>query len=81
MRINHHIAGMPAGYLFSEIAGRVRAFDAAHPISGVITLTAPNLVDLLTGYYYVNVHTTANPGGEIRGQIGGARRARARAGA
>lgn len=49
------------------------AFDAAHPISGVITLTAPNLVDLLTGYYYVNVHTTANPGGEIRGQIGGAR--------
>lgn len=49
------------------------AFDAAHPISGVITLTAPNLVDLLTGYYYVNVHTTANPGGEMRGQIGGDR--------
>lgn len=49
------------------------AFDAANPISGVITLTAPNLVDLLTGYYYVNVHTAANPGGEIRGQIGGAR--------
>lgn len=49
------------------------AFDSAHPISGVITLTAPNLVDLLTGYYYVNVHTNANPGGEIRGQIGGSR--------
>ncbi len=48
-------------------------FDAANPISGVITLTAKGMVDLLTGYYYVNVHTTANPSGEIRGQIGGTR--------
>lgn len=48
-------------------------FDPANPISGVITLTAKHMVDLLTGYYYVNVHTSANPGGEIRGQIGGAR--------
>ncbi len=31
MHINHHIAGMPAGYLFSEIASRVKAFEAAHP--------------------------------------------------
>ncbi|MEZ4730289.1 MAG: CHRD domain-containing protein [Caldilineaceae bacterium] len=49
------------------------AFDPANPISGVITLTAKHMVDLLTGYYYVNVHTSANPGGEIRGQIGGVR--------
>jgi hypothetical protein len=25
--------------------------------------------DLLNGLYYVNIHTAANPGGEIRGQI------------
>lgn len=25
--------------------------------------------DLLNGFYYVNIHTAANPGGEIRGQI------------
>jgi len=25
--------------------------------------------NLLNGFYYVNIHTTANPGGEIRGQI------------
>ncbi len=48
-------------------------FNAANPISGVITLTAQSMVDLLTGYYYVNVHTAANPSGEIRGQIGGTR--------
>ena len=25
--------------------------------------------DLLNGFYYMNIHTAANPGGEIRGQI------------
>ena len=25
--------------------------------------------DLLNGFYYVNIHTATNPGGEIRGQI------------
>jgi hypothetical protein len=25
--------------------------------------------DLMAGKYYVNVHTAANPGGEIRGQV------------
>ena len=46
------------------------AFDPNTPVGGGIMLSAENLVDLLTGYYYVNVHTTAFPGGEIRGQIG-----------
>ena len=46
-------------------------FDADNPVSGTLSLDAEHLVDLLTGYYYVNVHTDANPGGEIRGQIGG----------
>ncbi|HWQ13225.1 MAG TPA: CHRD domain-containing protein [Roseiflexaceae bacterium] len=39
------------------------------PISGTLTLTDTQTSDLLTGLYYVNVHTTTNPGGEIRGQI------------
>lgn len=49
------------------------AFDPANPLSGTLTLNGQHLVDLLTGYYYVNIHTSANPGGEIRGQIGGTR--------
>ncbi|MBI1187852.1 MAG: CHRD domain-containing protein [Alphaproteobacteria bacterium] len=43
--------------------------DAAHPISGTATLTEAQAADLLAGRYYVNVHTAANPGGEIRGHI------------
>jgi hypothetical protein len=44
-------------------------FDSDHPIGSGVMLNAENLVDLLTGYYYVNVHTTDYPPGEIRGQI------------
>jgi len=36
---------------------------------GPTTLTADQVKDILAGKYYVNVHTTRNPGGEIRGQI------------
>ncbi len=45
-------------------------FDSSNPVGGAFALNAENLMDLFTGYYYVNVHTTANPGGEVRGQIG-----------
>ena len=34
------------------------------------TLESMDLGELLAGNVYVNVHTTANPGGEIRGQLG-----------
>jgi hypothetical protein len=44
-------------------------FDPENPIGGDLTLNAENLLDLLTGYYYVNVHTTTYRPGEIRGQI------------
>ena len=32
--------------------------------------TAPQMADLQNGLYYVNVHTSLFPGGEIRGQLG-----------
>ncbi|PBB40694.1 CHRD domain-containing protein [Mesorhizobium sp. WSM3866] len=39
------------------------------PIKGSATLTDAQAADLEAGKYYVNVHTRANPDGEIRGQI------------
>jgi hypothetical protein len=39
------------------------------PVSGSATLTDAQAADLEAGKYYVNVHTQANPGGEIRGQV------------
>jgi len=42
--------------------------QATSPVNGSATLTDAQAADLLAGKYYVNVHTAANPGGEIRGQ-------------
>jgi hypothetical protein len=39
------------------------------PASGKGTVTAAQLSKMKSGGTYVNVHTTKNPGGEIRGQI------------
>jgi hypothetical protein len=39
------------------------------PAEGSATLTDAQAADLMAGKYYVNVHTAANPGGEIRGQV------------
>ena len=43
--------------------------SAANPIRGEATLTESQAADLLAGRWYVNVHTAANPNGEIRGQV------------
>jgi hypothetical protein len=42
-------------------------FDS--PIDGDATLTDEQSTDLLAGKWYFNLHTAANPGGEIRGQV------------
>jgi hypothetical protein len=39
------------------------------PFKGSATLTDAQAADLEKGMLYVNVHTAANPGGEIRGQV------------
>ncbi len=41
----------------------------ASPFEGSATLTDAQAADLLAGKWYVNVHTDANKGGEIRGQV------------
>jgi CHRD domain len=42
---------------------------ATSPVQGSATLTDAQAADLLAGRYYINIHTAANPAGEIRGQV------------
>ena len=42
---------------------------ATSPVEGSATLTDAQASDLQAGKLYVNIHTAANPGGEIRGQV------------
>ena len=39
------------------------------PVEGSATLADAQAADLVAGKYYINIHTAANPGGEIRGQV------------
>ncbi|HUN95786.1 MAG TPA: CHRD domain-containing protein [Bradyrhizobium sp.] len=39
------------------------------PFKGTATLTDAQASDLQAGLMYANVHTAANPGGELRGQM------------
>lgn len=57
--------GPPVVPLFSSPG----TFDPGHPLSGTVNINAQNLLDLLTGYLYANIHTTTHPAGEIRGQV------------
>jgi hypothetical protein len=52
-------------------AGVVVPFPGAlaSPIAGEATLTSAQVADLMAGRWYVNLHTAAHPGGEIRGQV------------
>ena len=51
-------------------AGVVVPFTSpVSPIEGKATLTEAQVADLMAGKWYANVHTAANPGGEIRGQL------------
>src|SRR5580700_9975573 len=43
--------------------------DVTSPISGQATLSADDAQMFEAGNMYINVHTKANPGGEIRGQV------------
>jgi CHRD domain len=39
------------------------------PMTGSATLTPGQAAEIMAGEWYVNLHTAANPNGEIRGQI------------
>ena len=43
--------------------------NLASPFEGKATLTPAQAADVLAGRTYVNLHTAANPGGEVRAQL------------
>ena len=57
------IAGENAGVVI-PITG-----STVSPIKGEATLTAAQATGLTAGKWYFNLHTAANPNGEIRGQV------------
>ena len=57
------LAGENAGVLV-PLSGSL-----ASPIVGSATLTPAQATDLMAGRWYLNLHTAAYPGGEIRGQL------------
>jgi hypothetical protein len=42
---------------------------ADSPIKGMATLTPEQATQFTAGEWYINLHTQAHPGGEIRGQV------------
>jgi hypothetical protein len=43
--------------------------NPASPLTGKVKLTDAQAKDLASGHWYANVHTAANPKGELRGQM------------
>jgi hypothetical protein len=68
-----HIHGPAAvGSNAGIVVGLTQTGGTSGTIDGTdLALTAQQVADLKNGLHYVNVHTTGNPGGEIRGQIVG----------
>jgi hypothetical protein len=62
-------AGQPAGVMVNLAPFNGGAFGVQGALSGSVTLTPEQTAAVLAGQTYVNVHTMANTGGEVRGQV------------
>jgi hypothetical protein len=64
-----HFHGPAAAGANAGVALAIGGKGPTSPVTGTATLTDAQMADLEAGKWYANVHTAANPGGEIRGQI------------
>ncbi|HEV2549524.1 MAG TPA: CHRD domain-containing protein [Stellaceae bacterium] len=64
-----HIHGPAAPGANAGVVVNLAPNGVKNPIQGSATLTDAQIADLIVGKDYINVHTAANKGGEIRGQI------------
>jgi subtilisin family serine protease len=46
------------------------SYGPTAPLTGTVTIPENDVNNLLTGGFYINLHTATYPGGEIRGQVG-----------
>jgi hypothetical protein len=56
--------GRNAGIALAIASGNLPA-----PFEGSTVITEAQAADLIAGRWYINLHTAANPAGEIRGQV------------
>lgn len=64
-----HIHGPASKTTNAGVIAPLGSGSLASPVNGTVTLTPDQVKDLRAGKDYVNVHTEANKGGEIRGMI------------
>jgi hypothetical protein len=64
-----HFHGPAARNQSAGVIAPIGGANPSSPVSGSITLTDLQAKELKAGKIYVNVHTAANTGGEIRGQV------------
>jgi glucose/arabinose dehydrogenase/plastocyanin len=62
-------AAQPAGVIINLAPFNGGSFGSSGTLSGRVTLTPAQRAMVINGQTYLNVHTEANQGGEIRGQI------------
>ncbi len=74
IHIEHDLASVSVGHIHRAAAGANGGIafpfaSAASPIDALWALNPADVADLMAGNLYVNLHSPAFPGGEIRGQI------------
>jgi hypothetical protein len=65
--IHQGLVGVNGPVIFDLLGSKT--LNPATPVSGTVTLSMAQVDDLFAGEYYVNIHTVAHPGGEMRGQV------------